>query len=392
MNSGVSGSVRRGDVAIATIWKRYLLTNYGTFFQHYALRRQLREFGYESFRIIDANEHFGVLAILRTVIRGIVDLPRMCCSERVGFLRNLFSIFSIAALKIRFLREYRRLIGAEHEVQNLADAKAFIVGSDQVWTGMHRIPWGLDIPQEVPRVAYAVSADWSHCGVNADWLSWAGSHLKTFSRVSIREDKGVGICKNLLHDDRIVRTVDPVFFLQKDSYSQLTDSKVLFAKPTVLCYLVNLRALGDANLSLLRDVASRLGCELKIIAVQGAERFVPARWRIPAAPVDFIRCFRDASYVITNSFHGLAFSLIFEKQFVGLTQRDLPGADQNLRQRELLQRYEMAERLMSPSVTCDELVEALRQPIDQTSVRRITESQVSFSRQWLKDSLREVVK
>lgn len=52
----------------------------------------------------------------------------------------------------------------------------------------------------------------------------------------------------------------------------------------------------------------------------------------------------------------------------------------------------MAERLMSPSVTCDELVEALRQPIDQTSVRRITESQVSFSRQWLKDSLREVVK
>lgn len=333
------------NVAIATIWKRYLITNYGSFFQHYALRRFLLERGYDSFRVWDFNEHFGVFAIFRTVVKSLLTILMVCKEEKISVFQAITEIIAVVRRKFLFLRDYRRLIGDERESQNWTENTIYIAGGDQVWTGLEATCWGESVPSGVKKISYAASADWALCEKSHDWCSHAKLALSHFSMISVREEKGRKMLLDVLDGCKTVAQVsDPVFLIDKEAYLSLAPKRKFFSRPTLFCYFVNLHSEYDCNVAVIRRIAEILGCEVKILAVQGADRYMPKADCVAASPTEFLACIRDAKYFITNSYHGLLFSVIFNKQFVGVLQRNRPHSNQNQRQEEFMRLCGLSNR------------------------------------------------
>lgn len=371
-------------IAIVTIWKRYLLTNYGTFFQHYALRRFLKSLGYDCFRVNDLNEKFGRFAIVAVAMKQLGGLMHTFDSRRCGLLREIYGIVSKVKVKYCFLKDFRNIQGQEHECQDFENTDLVLVGSDQVWTGIGTRCWGREMPVRAPMISYAASADWLKCEQNQEWTAAVTQDIKAFSCVSVREKKGVDVFQKM--GVKVEQTVDPVFFMSKHDYLSLPRKDAYFKRQTLLCYFVNLHTHEDVDFDYLKGVAAQLHCELKVIAIQGAERFVPRSLRVIVSPVDFIRAMRDAAYVITNSFHGLAFSILLEKQFIAMRQVNKPGTDQNQRQRELLSRYDLSSK-WAMSGEPDAFVRTLMSPIDWNRVRIISNETAERSKEWLKSAI-----
>ena len=161
----------------------------------------------------------------------------------------------------------------------------------------------------------------------------------------VRERQGVELVRPLAPADLPVGlAADPVFLLPQTAYAALLPRTRCFGRPTLVAYIVNWRCAADAYLDELEALAASRGEGLAVIAGQGSEDFVPARLRFDCGPVGFLHAVRDAAAVVTNSFHGIVFALVFGRPFVYVPQRNETGSDQNVRQRELLERFGLGGR------------------------------------------------
>ena len=95
---------------------------------------------------------------------------------------------------------------------------------------------------------------------------------------------------------------------------------------------------------------------------------------------------RDCRYFVTNSFHGVAFALTFEKPFVFIKQSQ---KDQNLRQTSLLGLVHLENRVIDISELSTKGVELLMSDIDWHSVRQILDEERATSLNWLGRKLEE---
>ena len=95
----------------------------------------------------------------------------------------------------------------------------------------------------------------------------------------------------------------------------------------------------------MRNLAKLLDAQLRIIGIQGSEWNVPEELGMSPGPIGFLHAFRDADYIVTNSFHGTVFSLVFQKRFLTMRQEGENAESQNIRAEELLGRIGLDERL-----------------------------------------------
>ena len=369
-------------VIVATAWKRCLLTNYGSFFQHYALRRYLKELGYTPIRLSNPCEHYGLNYLMRTLIgnlsRALSPHPR-----DVGIGREIVEAFREVLMIWRFRRTYRELIGPEHEHLPVGAADVFLAGSDQVWTESDAMFWGDDMPDSTKRISYAASADWHVCENNSRWQEKVPEKLGRYLAVSVREAQGAELLKKVSRGCvPIVRVVDPVYLLSREDYCRLASPRRMFRKRTLFCYLVNIHRSADDLLRQICRLADAKGLDVCILGTQDAQINLPSKLQKRLGPRDFIRCMRDADYVITNSFHGIVFCTIFRKDFLVVAQTNLPGTDQNARQREVLRYWGLEDRMFDAS-----------QLNELTPVRWDADvsNDVLRSKKWLKDNLSRAI-
>ena len=201
------------------------------------------------------------------------------------------------------------------------------IGSDQLWNrliGRVNDDLFLDFvrPQN-DRVAYATS--FGNRGADKFKLQFLAKHaanLQKFKAISVREDYAVDTARDIF-GAKASLVVDPVFLLPQEHYVELASKAtvstegeymaVFFLDPTP-----EKRAVAQA-------IADQLGFE-KIFVIpnpdDGREHVTEVfadepRAEILAAdaPENFLRGYRDASYVVTDSFHGTAFATVFEKPF-----------------------------------------------------------------------------
>ena len=373
------------NIVIQTISEPWLLMNYGSFFQHYALRFFLRNLGYNVVRRPDTT-------VLKELVRWILPLPytreylRYFFNKRQdrpewplrGTLRSRFS----------FLKEYHKLIGPLLEKEPRHDVFAYIAGGDCIWYAIAPYAYflGKGYNQRARRIAYAASSDWTNVARNEQWVTYIRKAGESFYGVGIRENLGVDICQKLMPRQRVVRVVDPVLLLNRNHYLDIAVKSSVFKKPTLLYYVVNVRS-AHLNLSNIESVARELGLSSSVVAIQGSENDVPYDVLIRPSPLEFLACFRDADVVITNSFHGVVFCLIFRKRFVYLSQPSLPGTDVNQRQFELMTRLNITDRSLGANATDEEICKVLNLAIDWENVTIEMEHDITFSQKWLKDQL-----
>lgn len=152
------------SVAISTLGERFLLSNYGTFFQHYALRKVLCELGFSPFRLALTSGRYEESGFLRAWLKDAVR-PLYWLFKRIPEWRsNCQRIMDEDLQNLRFVLDYHRLIGRFREPQRFDDRMVGIMGGDQILGTTSTRAWLGDLPLGCKCITYAASTDWTEIG------------------------------------------------------------------------------------------------------------------------------------------------------------------------------------------------------------------------------------
>lgn len=297
-------------IGIVTYWDTE--ENYGQVLQLFALQWQLKKLNCSPFlvRILsgqlppDIDKKYSTKKI---TLSKIVDAIKKRLSkkyERVVVNRD-FQMF-----KDRYLSVSEKAYTPKEIYQNAPDADVYICGSDQVWNYPNPIFFLDWCPKGKKRVSYAASFGKSSI---PDYQEEAYSKLLTqFDMLSVREKSGIEICNRLVYNKKCIQCLDPTLLLSSQDYcSAINIKRPSVEKKYILLYLLGNKSYIDFDK--IDNFAKNTGCEIVFVPSQGC---VMSRYESIYPTIEqWLGLVKNADYVITNSFHGTVFSIIFKKQF-----------------------------------------------------------------------------
>ena len=289
--------------------------NYGAILQAFALQKYIKK--YSDVYIMNFSFELGHTSLPRK----IVEFPK-----RKKFYSFKKKHIQFSKNKINNYLKFKETIN---------DYDIAIVGSDQVWAfdiinDKKNIFFLKDI-DNIRKCSYAASF-----GKNDNYINnkiEVKNYLSSFDSISIREKSS----SDLLMKDGInnVSSVDPTLLLSADDYiKELNLSKN--DKKYILVYML---VIDEKLINLANQIGKML--DLKIYCFNNKNRFGKRGVCIPnASPKDFVEMFYNASFVITNSFHGTCFSTIFNKKFISVVH-----PTRGIRQLDMLNRLGLSDRI-----------------------------------------------
>lgn len=207
------------------------------------------------------------------------------------------------------------------------EADLYIAGSDQIWNTSFKNgtdpAYYLDFgASSIRRESYAASFATETILPSA--IPFVKENLKRFDKITVREQSGLRILEELGFQGE--QKDDPVFLLSKDEWSAICDDTGC-DKRFVLVY----DFFSDARIkNKATEVARRM--KLPIFAVCPRYQWYADKNFMTAGPCTFLSLIKNAACLITNSFHGIAFSMIFDTPFVFIERPD----GLNVRMKDLL--------------------------------------------------------
>lgn len=285
--------------------------NFGAIIQSYALSTYLRNAGYEveliDFRCGNVEMQYDIWNP-----RILWSRKNVACSLKDYLLR--FSCLRARRIRKKKFADFRRLLPMSERFcakDLLADYDVVIVGSDQVWNfhinchSENVFLLDLKIPKYVWKIAYAASAERE--GLQRIDRVYLTKCLQEFRRISVRE---VALKEELKHllSQKIEVCADPVFLLDKDVYERLC-APCLPCRPYVLAYHMTYS-------SRLTEIAGREAANknMQLVELYGGFNHKDTRPTVISwGPRELLTYIANAETVYTTSFHGLAMSLIMEK-------------------------------------------------------------------------------
>ena len=267
----------------------------------------------------------------------------------------------------------------------------FIAGSDQLWNYWDSKDMGnyymLDfVRNDRRKISYATSFGHPIYPAPINICEKQAELLKTFYAISVREDDGVKICRDCF-GVKATQVWDPVFLCDKSKYIGLINEvNISENKPYLLAYVLSPDTEKGKKLT---EIAKALNLELVII-LDGQTDLEKNKQQLGIDNVknnigieEWLAYIYNASYVITDSFHGICFSIIFEKQFTCILNKARGVSRFNT----------LLGKLHLESFAVDEVAKisaqnVTNQTIDYDLVRNILKTEVKRSYDWLKSALR----
>lgn len=284
----------------------YNTTNYGALLQMYALYHTLCNAGFNT-------------SIIRYYCEAVEKREnlRLCDAKSIKQLLRILILKLPNAKKQRYFRmfekkyfQYSNLIYGKENIARIGDEYGeVIVGSDQVWN-LHLtegdMSFFLKDVKNVKKASYAASFGTETLDKNI--ANKVAPLLKEFDSISVRESSGVDIVKKICGRDADF-VMDPTFLLDSDDWNVLADKSEKHTKPYVLLYLIQNK---KKTIRYAKKIAEKNGWDIKYVNI--SPYYVHGVQNIrSASPTAFLQLIRDASLVITGSYHGLAFSINFSK-------------------------------------------------------------------------------
>lgn len=298
-------------IGIITIHSVY---NYGAMLQAYALSEYLNEKQY-NVEIIDYRPYF-LCKDYNFFYRDIILRPKAV----LGKLKQVIKKGKIFDNFNKFLKEEIRL--GKEKYTHISDVDTqydiILTGSDQIWNP-HITGWdeayllSLDRSYKCRKMAYSSSFGISE--IPPKWESIVQSHLGKFEKIGVREETGRDILKKLLPNKEVNLVLDPVFLLNSEHWKKLSSNKLTPKFKYILVYSLeyNEELINYANV-----IANELNIKIVTLHPFNNNYSFADLCINTAGPKEFISLIEQAEYVVTNSFHGTVFSIIFEKKLVCL--------------------------------------------------------------------------
>ena len=184
---------------------------------------------------------------------------------------------------------------------------AVVVGSDQIWS--YASPFNfLDFANHgEDKFTIAPSAGKFRADDNT--ISMIRNWIKDFKFITCREQSAVDMCKKAGREDALL-VLDPTFLISRETYLKYASAPTM-KEDYIFVYLLG--ADISVDVAQIYDFAKKENLKLKYVASQGRDDSYPKEW---ATIPEWISLIANAKYVFTNSFHGMAISCIFHKQFL----------------------------------------------------------------------------
>ena len=272
-----------------------------------------------------------------------------------------------------------------YELNNYFDS--FIIGSDQLWrykNGFHNY-FMLDFVHSSKRkIAIATSFGHDYCDFPSDVLVQVKKNAQRLDAISVREQTGVKLAKEYFGVDAEC-ILDPVFLSDTKVYSELAEQAIYKTDGDfIFAYML------DPNVnkvSVLKYLCDKL--KIKITSVTDAQ-FNPAGRRhelrecavFEATVEELLWHFQHAKFILTDSFHGTCFSILFNKPFISIPN----VARGNARFNELLTKFDLLNRKLDKPNEI-EMYPQLLGEIDYTRTNNILEEERERSIAWIKKAL-----
>lgn len=277
--------------------------NYGSILQAWALQQTLRDLGFDA-------THIDYAPSKKEKLRNLLcsgNSPKLIWEgmrkkSATGKMRGGFDEFRAVNLRTTApCRDQAALKNAAEEFDVL------LCGSDQIWSPVWLNPaYFLDFSDQ-PKVAYAPSLGVKQLPGAAKQRKIARL-VKPFAAVSVREEEGAALLRQMAGVEAAVMP-DPVLLLPKEKWLSLMGGKQP-GQPYILCYFI-----GDAPAywDAVRQAAERTGHAVRVIPRTEGARHAGYPLEEDVPPERWLSLIGSAAQVVTDSFHGAAFSALLNR-------------------------------------------------------------------------------
>lgn len=337
-------------IGILTFHNAY---NYGAILQTYATQELMKSMGYDVEVINYHNKKIDSVYNskkfrLRSFAKNLYRFP-LYLLEKIYYRKKREAYHDF--LKHNIILSRKRYKQSENVTFNSYDI--VLIGSDQLWNkkitgGFDEVYWGKFLPENTKKIA------WSICMNNDNFTceekNYITKHLKNYFAITVREKSLQQFLKELTHIE-YPQTLDPTLVLSVEKWEEVCYK--VREKDYIAVYAVQDE---EKTISFARIIASI--CKKKIIIIRANSKWYFTRENKEyAGPHEFLSYIRHADMVVTTSFHGSAFSIIFQKQFI------CPIFRENVRIESLLDSIGLRDRRVNSISEFENLY-----PIDYTRV------------------------
>lgn len=360
--------------------------NYGAAMQAYALQAFLEKSGYECEYLDYVNQsRKAEYSMGNHIIRCLkkCDLVQACKYAAGTPFMEL--------RKYRFRRFYKVYLKVSAQKYSTAEeAKAweplydkFIVGSDQVWCPENNAgdtAFLLSFVKEGSK-KMSYSSSFGKVTLPEELKTEYAACLKSMKHLSTREQFGVDMIKDLTGRDSTL-VMDPVFLLKAEDWEQLiprkNNEKFVFSYTNTAAQLPMFLKQTNYPLN-----GKRI---YKLSSQTSPSDFMNGKVKVmySMAPEIFLQSIHDAEFVVTASFHCLAFSILFHKPFAVMLSGN---GGKTGRLSTLLEHFGLSDRVVTENTT----LESLQKPIDWEYVDKVLEEKRKNSIDYLINSLNDSI-
>ena len=309
-----------------------LQDNYGGILQNYALQQELKQLGHTPVTIDFTPQSLWrfVLSTCKTLVLYFIPGRRRPFARYRSKRNNRMQAFVEKHIVCtRPVKKYTSKLLRTYHIEGL------VVGSDQVWRPCYNrnledmfLRFARHV--EMRKVTYAASFGVDDLEFSKRQLQRCIPLLQQFDKVSVREASGVDLCRNYLHVDA-EHVLDPTLLLNKLDYERLCVDVPRRTEKFIACYLLD-------PTEEQQQYIDRMAQHQHLAPI-----YFTTDKKTSLSVDEWLAMFRDAAYVVTDSFHGMVFSIIFGKPFITIVNK-ARGADRFV---SLLRTLGLETRLIS---------------------------------------------
>lgn len=354
---------RNPYIGIATF---HLAQNYGAVLQAYALNKHLG----------DCSELINFYSTCLYDDYSPYNFKRIEGNIIIRILKFIYFFHGDLMKKIRFDNFRRNYILSSKKLYNLKEVeqyckkyKALITGSDQVWndniTGYDKDFYFLNFRTLAKKYSYAASIGSSN--ISSASKKNLQKSIVNFEEITVREESAKEILESIDLDSKVV--VDPTLLLSREEWDLVISSKKI-KRDYIFVYCL------EQNQNFI-DIVNKVSEYYQLPIVHFGRRRLyknVLKQFYSASPSEFLSLMKNSKYVVTNSFHGTVFSIIFHKQFISI-----PHSTRNTRQVTLLESLGLIDRL-----TTD--IEILKKEYKEVEINKIRKKSTDIIERWKKNS------
>lgn len=318
----------------------YKHSNYGAVLQAYALQKYLKNTFEVDVKVVDftTDAHLKSDRLIKST-GGIIERIVISLSNILHSSELKRRIRRTISFKEKYYDQTKRYVSVVDLINNNPSADIYITGSDQVFNpnSIYMPVYYLGFKKgNGIKVAYAPSFGISN--FTPDVTEKIQPYIDDFDFISCRETVGADYLSSIV-GRKVPVVCDPTLLLTLEEWGEIAKQPSISQK-YILVYEING---GDKIIKLAKKISIETGLPIICITSKTYKNYKVLKQVYDAGPAEFVGWFKDADYVVTDSFHGTIFSWIFRKMFFYFLAYEATSS----RARTLLKHLECENRLVT---------------------------------------------